>query len=316
MSDKETITKITKSGGKLCTDCKLHVIKSSQKSKTVSVRWTKTEKGGEFRLNVIGLADNEATNIIFNDKTKFIMEGPVRLSFYKNIDLVIDSQVPDCVASLKFKDNKTGQTLMCYIPFISGEKITPGTEIIHRIIEEVIKYQSSEDDPASQMVNMNMLDLFPDKGEYYQGYSVADGAIVDKNSERQDVIIVINTFQAILGEDMKSLEKLFDINATDIPTIIRLPGKKINISTYNKSSNPTTEGLTNMSSNTGSDEIYIDCHPVGVDDDTEQVTVKYDKTGITAQLHWAFYIILMFSLVIVVMLIIYGMNYFIREYLS
>lgn len=314
MSDKETITKFTKTGGKLCKECKLHVVKSSQKSKTVAVRWTKTDKGGEIRLNVVGLADNESTNIVLNDKSEFVMDGPTKLSFYKNIDLVVDAQVPDCVAILKFKDNKHGRTLVCYIPFITGEKITAGSDTIHRIVKEVVTYQANEGDPASQLKDMNVLDLFPDKGGYYEGY--ASTGAPNKNSKTSDVIIVINTFQAILTDDMKLLEKLFDIDTADIPTIRRLPGKKINISSYNRSDNPITEGLTNMSSNTGPDDIYIDCHPVGVDEETEQVTVKYDKSDGSQTQSQLLYIILAFSLVIIVMTFLYGINYFIREYLA
>lgn len=307
MSSNKNIYNFTQTGGNPCKDCELNIVKSSQKLKSAVIRWKSTDKGGVIKINVLGNTENSDTNLTFIKD--YVMIDQTRLYFYNSIDAVIDSKTPDCMAVMKFQSKDMNTTLTCYIPFLTGEKITQGTELLHKIFENVIAYQSNENDEPTELKDINVLSLFPEKGKYYMAEN--------KEKNKHEVFIIFNTFQAILTEDMQNLGKLFGIPEDDVKSVLRQPGKKINISSYYIASKPITESFTTMSSsNTGNDEIYIDCHPVGVDDEDEQVTVKYDKGAAEKRDSEILFILLMFLFVIFVMLILYGTNYVIHKYMT
>jgi hypothetical protein len=149
-----------------------------------------------------------------------------------------------------------------------------------------------------------MLDLFPDKGTYYDSMS----------KKGDDHFIIIDTFQAIQTDDMEKIDTLFEVDRDDVKDIIREPGIKLNFSSYYKSETPIVEGLTNMKNRASRDDIYIDCHPVGADEETEQVTEQYDKgKAKKTQTQLIFFLIMMIT-VIAVMALLYGINYLIKKY--
>jgi hypothetical protein len=190
------------------------------------------------------------------------------------------------------------------IPFSTGEKITPGTKLINKIIDNIVSLQPNEDDEPTRLDNIRMLDLFPDKGTYYDSMS----------KKGDDHFIIIDTFQAIGTDDMEKIDKLFEVDRDDVKDIIREPGIKLNFSSYYKSDNPIVEGLTNMKNTASRDEIYIDCHPVGADEETEQVTEKYDKGRAKKIQRQIVFFLLMMIIVIAVIALLYGINYLIKKY--
>ena len=116
---------------------------------------------------------------------------------------------------------------------------------------------------------------------------------------------------------MESLGTLFGVPEDEVRSVSRLPGRKINISDYYIASKPLIESFTSMGSkSTGNNEIYIDCHPVGVDDEDEQVTVKYDEGNASRRQTQLLFILLMLLFVIFVMVILYGTNYVIQKYMT
>ena len=310
MSNNDYITSVSKldSKGKCKDKCSLTVHKKSPTTKkTVSLRWKKTDKAGEISINIVSYDEETAKAITYGDEV-FMFQKPTKLSFYKNIDLVINGQTPDGVASLFFveKGKKRDKILQVIIPFATGEKITPGTNLINKIIDNIISLQPNEDDEPTRLDNIRMLDLFPDKGSYYDSMS-KDG---------KDHYIIIDTFQAIQTDDMEKIDKLFDVDQEDVKDIIREPGIKLNFSSYYKSETPIIEGLANMKKTASSsgDEIYIDCHPVGVDEDNKDVTEQYDKgKSKKTQTQLIFFLVLLLTL-IAVMALLYGINYLIKKY--
>lgn len=296
-----------------CKDrCSLTVHKKSPTAqKSVSLRWKKTDKGGEITVNIIDYEGDNAKSITSGGK-QFIFDDATKFSFYKNIDLVINGQTPDCIASLFFVEKKErSKKIEVIIPFSTGEKITPGTNLLNKIIDTIVSFQSSEDDEPSRLENIRMLDLFPDKGTYYDTMS----------SKGKDHFIIIDTFQAIQTDDMERIEKLFEVDSDNVKSIIRKPGIKLNFSSYYKSEKSIVEGLKNMNSSgkkkaSARDEIYIDCHPVGVDDETKEVTEQYDKGKAKKTQTQLIYFLVMMITVIAVMALLYGINYLIKKYAS
>lgn len=72
-----------------CKDrCSLTVHKKSPNAeKSVSLRWKKTDKGGEITVNIIDYEGDNAKSITSGGK-QFIFDDPTKFSFYKNIDLL------------------------------------------------------------------------------------------------------------------------------------------------------------------------------------------------------------------------------------
>jgi predicted nucleic acid-binding Zn ribbon protein len=155
-----------------------------------------------------------------------------------------------------------------------------------------------------------MLDLFPDKGTYYDS--------MPKNED--DHFIIIDTFQAIQTDDMERLDKLFEVNKDEVKDILKEPGIKLNFSSYYKSENPIVEGLKNMNAggnnnvSSRKDEIYIDCHPVGEDEESQEVTEQYDKGKEKKTQTQIIYFLVLMITVILVMALLYGINYLIKKY--
>ena len=310
MSNNDFITSVSKLDAKgKCNDkCSLIVHKKSPDTrKTVSLRWKKTDKAGEITVNIVAYDKENVKSITYGNK-EFVFDKPTKLSFYKNIDLTINGQTPDCIASVFFVEQgeKRNKKINILIPFSTGEKITPGTKLINKIIDTIISLQPNEEDEPTRLDNIQMLDLFPDKGTYY-----------DSMLKKEETnFIIIDTFQAIQTEDMERINKLFEVERDDVKDIIRVPGIKLNFSSYYKSKNPIVEGLANMNNKKlNNDEIYIDCHPVGEDNETEEVTEKkYDIGDASKAQNQIIFFLLMMSVVIVVMMLLYGINYMIQKY--
>lgn len=308
MTNNDFTTSVSKldAKGKCKDKCSLTVHKKSPNTqKTVSIRWKKTDKAGQINVNIVSYDEENAKAITYGGDV-FVFNKPTKFSFYKNVDITINGQTPDCIASLFFieKGNKRTKQLEVIIPFSTGEKITPGTKLINKIIDNIVSLQPNEDDDPTRLDNIRMLDLFPDKGTYYDSMS----------KKGDDHFIIIDTFQAINTDDMEKIDKLFEVDRDDVKDIIREPGIKLNFSSYYKSENPIVEGLANMKNKASRDEIYIDCHPVGVDDETQQVTEQYDKGKANkTQTQLIFFLMLLIT-VIAVMALLYGINYLIKKY--
>ena len=91
MSNNDYITSVSKldSKGKCKDKCSLTVHKKSPTTKkTISLRWKKTDKAGEISINIVSYDEETAKAITYGDEV-FMFQKPTRLSFYKNIDLVI-----------------------------------------------------------------------------------------------------------------------------------------------------------------------------------------------------------------------------------
>ena len=308
MTNNDFTTSVTNldAKGKCKDKCSLTVHKKSPNTqKTISIRWKKTDKAGQINVNLVDYDEENAKSITYGEDV-FVFNKPTKFSFYKNIDLTINGQTPDCIASLFFaeKGKKRTKNLEVIIPFSTGEKITPGTKLINKIIDNIVSLQPNEDDEPTRLDNIRMLDLFPDKGTYYDSMS----------KKGDDHFILIDTFQAIQTDDMEKIDKLFEVDRDDVKDIIREPGIKLNFSSYYKSENPIVEGLANMKNKASRDEIYIDCHPVGADDETQQVTEQYDKGKANkTQTQLIFFLMLLIT-VIAVMALLYGINYLIKKY--
>jgi hypothetical protein len=318
---KSRITKVTQTEvqGKCGEKCELIVHKSHYDSKhNISIRWKKTNKGGEININPLNY-DREKGKVITFGGDVYVYSKPIKFTFYKKIDLVINSKTPDCIASIYFETKNKKKDLTVIIPFLTGDKITKGTEILEEIIDSIVQYQPNENDDPSHLNSMSLMELFPKKGTYYEAPEKSSG----------DKYIIIDSFQAIKGSDMEKLNKLFDLDKQEIADILRIPGIKLNFFSYYRSKNPIQEGMTNRgnssnidtrptpSSNSASgDDIYIDCRPVGVDEETEDVTVKYDSSAAKKGQETLFFIFYVLLMIVFALAVLFLINYLIKKYVN
>ena len=256
----------------------------------VSLRWRKNKYGGLIHLNYNPSQSNE---VIFAGKA-YKGTGTVSIDFLNHAGFTVDNIEPDAVVHMEFirDGNNNAEIIHILIPFVVvGDQgsfpMTDGSELIHTITNQLKSYQPYSGDPSTQITDLNMRDFFPVDAEYY--YAVShDG----------DKYIILSTVQGIHTEDKNILfNDLFNIGTS--PKWSKTGGSRLDIAKYYigsqkiKMSNVykgTQEGFTGMIeypmntsiiqegfSSKDTDEIYIDCRPVGVDEEKKPVTVNHEK---------------------------------------
>uniref|UniRef100_A0A6C0FAN2 Uncharacterized protein n=1 Tax=viral metagenome TaxID=1070528 RepID=A0A6C0FAN2_9ZZZZ len=307
------ITNLTKTeaNGKCGKKCALTIHKSRNKEKhSFSIRWKKTEKGGVISINPLNY-NKETEKALTLGIIPYSYSTPTRISFYKAIDLVINSKTPDCIVSIHLQSKRSvNDDLTVIIPFVTGEVITPGTEMISEIIDNIVNFQPNEGDEPTDIKGTSLLNLFPDNGSYYEAK--------EEDSKGKDKYIIIDTFQAIKTGDMQKIQKLFDLDNEEVTETIRAPGRKLNFFSYTRSENKIKEGMVNRNNKRGrgDDDIYIDCRPVGVDEETEQVTVSYDEKEAKRAGQVFIWIFIVVLLICGVLAMLFLLNYLMKKYVN
>jgi hypothetical protein len=261
----------------------------------VSLRWRKNKYGGIIHMNYSPTHPDEVT---FAGKA-YKGVGTVTIDFLNHAGLTVDNVDPDAVVHMEFIRGGSDNAEIIHIlaPFVAvGDQgsfpITDGSELIHKVTTQLKTYQPSEDDSSTQLTDINVSDFIPSDDDYY--YAVSNSG---------DKYIILRKIQGIKSEDKNTLfEDLFKIGSSpkwashggtnlDIAKYYT-SAQKINISNVHR--HETHEGFTGMNimmtplntsiyegfaSSKGDDEVYIDCRPVGVDEETKPVTVKHERRG-------------------------------------
>ena len=256
----------------------------------VSLRWRKNKYGGIIHLNYTPSHPNE----VFFAGNAYNGTGTVNIDFLNHAGFTVDNIEPDAVVHMEFMKGGTNNAEIIHIliPFVAvGDQgsfpMTDGSELIHTITNQLKSYQPFEGDPSTQLSDINVNEFIPSNAEYY--YAV---------SKHGDKYIILRTVQGIHTEDKNILfDDLFKIGTS--PKWSKRGGSHLDIDKYYSSSQKikmsnvykgTHEGFTGMSeypmntsiiqegfSSKDTDEIYIDCRPVGVDEETKPVAVKHEK---------------------------------------
>lgn len=256
----------------------------------VSLRWRKNKYGGIIHLNYTSTQPNE---VIFAGNA-YKGTGTVSIDFLNHAGFTVDNIEPDAVVHMEFLrgGTDTAEVIHILVPFVAvGEQgsfpITDGSELIHTIANQLKTYQPFEGDPSTQLSDINIQEFIPTDAEYY--YAI---------SGHGDKYIILRTVQGIRTEDKNVLfDDLFKIGTS--PKWSKTGGSDLDITKYYSSSQKikmsnvykgTHEGFTGMSeypmntsiiqegfTSSDTDEIYIDCRPVGVDEETKPVSVKHEK---------------------------------------
>ena len=282
--------------GECSKECELAI---KTQSYDVSLRWRKNKYGGIIQMNYTPTQPNEVT---FAGKA-YKSTGVVTIDFMNHAGFTVDNIEPDAVVHMEFMRGGTDNSEIIHIlvPFVAvGDQgsfpITNGSELIHSITNRLKTYQPHVGDPSTQVTDMNVREFIPDNAEYY--YAV---------SHSGDKHIILRTIQGLKNEDKNTLfDDLFKIGSSpkwatngginlDIAKYY-IGSQKIKVSkVYTGGSHEGFTGMTSMPLNTsrlyegfasskadGDDEIYIDCRPVGVDEEMKKVTVsssKHEKGG-------------------------------------
>ena len=291
----------------------------------VSLRWSKNKYGGIIQMNYSPSHPNELT---FAGKA-YKGVGTATIDFLNHSGFSVDNIEPDAVVHIEFIRDGTNNAEIIHIlvPFVGvGDQgsfpITDGSELIHSITNQLKTYQPYAGDPSTQLTDIDVRDFIPVDAEYY--YAV---------SHTGDKYIILRTIQAIKSEDKDILfNDLFKIGSS--PKWPISGGTKLDIAKYYTSSSKiklsnvykggTHEGFTGMtsmltpmntsaiyegfSSSKDTDEIYIDCRPVGVDEETKPVTVRHERGSMfsSADKHRLVTILVMLVGTIIFSALIYG----------
>ena len=264
----------------------------------VSLRWRKNKYGGIIHLNYTPTQPNK---VIFADKT-YKGIGTVSIDFLNHAGFTVDNVEPDAVVHMEFirGGSNNAEIIHILVPFVAvGEQgsfpITDGSELIHSITNQLKSYQPYAGDPSTQLTDLNIGEFIPANAEYYYAIS-HDG----------DKYIILRTIQGIKSEDTHVLfDELFNIGTS--PKWSTKGGTNLDIAKYYSGSQKiklsnvykgrTQEGFTGMTAMTAmmntlypintsisegfsskdTDDIYIDCRPVGIDEETTPVTVKHER---------------------------------------
>jgi len=290
----------------------------------VSLRWRKNKYGGIIQMNYNPPHPNEVT---FAGKT-YQGIGTTTIDFLNHAGITVDNIEPDAVVHMEFMRGPTNNAEIIHIliPFVAvGDQgsfpITDGSELIHSITTQLKTYQPYAGDSSTQLTDINVSDFIPDDDDYY--YAI---------SHSGDKYIILRTVQGLKTEDKNTLfDDLFKIGSSPIWSSrggtnldiakYYMSDQKIKISKVHKGSQ---EGFTGMSimmtplntsiyegfaSSKGDDEVYIDCRPVGVDEETKPVTVKHEKDGMfnTRDGEMLISLLLMMFGVVIFCIVIYGL---------
>jgi hypothetical protein len=261
----------------------------------VSLRWHKNKYGGIIQMNYTPTQPNEVT---FAGKA-YKGTGTATIDFLNHAGITVDNVEPDAVVHMEFMRGGTDNSEIIHIlaPFVAvGDQgsfpITDGSELIHSITNQLKTYQPYAGDPSTQLTDLNVREFIPDDAEYY--YAV---------SHSGDKYIILRKIQGLKTDDKNTLfDDLFKIGSS--PKWATHGGTNLNIAKYYTSSQKikvskvykggSHEGFTGMNimmtplntsiyegfaSSKDDGEVYIDCRPVGVDEETKPVTVKHERSG-------------------------------------
>jgi len=261
------------------------------------LRWRKNDYGGIIHINYTPTHANEVT---FAGKT-YTGTGTVAIDFLNHSGFTVDNVEPDAVVHLVFMRGSTNdaENVHILVPFVAvGDQgsfpITSGSDLIHSIVGNLKTYQPHENDPSTQLTDVNVREFIPDDADYYYAAS-----------HHGDKYIILRKIQGLKTDDKSTLfDDLFKIGSS--PKWASRGGTNLDIVKYYASDQfikiskkiykgGTQEGFTGMNSVTrlkscgstregfettnSTDDIYIDCQPVGVDEETKPVTVKHEKKG-------------------------------------
>ena len=221
-----------------------------------TLRWRTTNKGGEIKLYpepdynplkhpILKLGEDA------NARGAGIGE-PISLTFYRAINISIAGKYPDCLVSMLLKsplDAKNPEnyiTLRLYIPFKTKEKITPGTKVLEKIVENITTYQPNENDDPTRLSNINPAHLLPVGSGFYQALSADQMNKINQESKaakkRKEEykpkggpwafwqnIMVFKDYQAITSDDMDRLNSLFKLDASEVQTLEQEQGERFPI---------------------------------------------------------------------------------------
>jgi hypothetical protein len=253
--------------------------------------------------------------------------GMATIDFLNHAGFTVDNVEPDAVVHMEFMRGGTenAEIIHILVPFVAvGDQgsfpITDGSDLIHSITAQLKTYQPYAGDPSTQVTDMNVRKFIPDDAEYY--YAV---------SHSGDKYIILRTIQGIKTEDKNTLfDDLFKIGSTpkwanhggiDMDIVkYYTSSQKIKVSkVYTGGSHEGFTGMTDRPLNTSSlyegfasskedDDIYIDCRPVGVDEETKKVTVKNERGGMFSSKDKEKLVTLMLMMLGVIMfsILIYG----------
>lgn len=285
----------------------------------LSVSWRKNNHGGIIQLNYVKYNYFGKKDFTFN-QDKYGSSGTIIIDFLNNTGLSIDNIKPDAIVHIEIM-RSDNDTITLLIPFAVASKqgsfpVTKGSELIHKITNELHTYQPSPDDPSTKMGNVNINNFFPEDSDYYYALS---------NTNKK--YIILRKFQALKKEDEDILfNGLFKLD-TDDENREMSAGTALNIQKYYISTqnikisgeyrNNSQEGFIGGMTREGFDnsEIYIDCRPVGADEETEEVDMKYEDKGLSPELKK--YLLIMVAMIvgcIIFVLIIYLMNLGLKEF--
>lgn len=271
-------------------DCSLNI---NTHAYDVSLRWNKNKYGGVIRLNY----NPTQPEITFSNKT-YTSTGTVSIDFLNHAGFMVDNIEPDAVVHMVFMNGGTNNAEIVHIlvPFAltsdqGSYELTSGSDLINTIANHLKSYQPAENDPSTQLTDINIREFIPKDADYYYA-----------KSHTGDKYIIVRKIQGLRTADKEIFfEDLFQIGVN--PKWSSRPGTKLNIDKYYTSDqkiNVSTvykgeshEGFTGMNilpmntsrlyegftSSKESDDIYIDCKPVGVDEETKPVTVRHERSG-------------------------------------
>ena len=292
----------------------------------ITLRWRKNKDGYGGRIQINYKKNKTIKEYVFNDK-RYYGTGVAFIDFMNYTGLTINNTIPDAIVTLLLVNQEDEHKLSILIPFIeAGDKgsfsITKGTDLLHNIIDQLNTYQSKEGDPSTQLNNITLSHFVPE----------SDATYYYAKGENKGDYIILQTFQAFKTSDREKLfDKLFNMTTPyNAPHsgVINMGIKEYYMgSEFIKISNIHKEGFTGMSKRvttfmdppqpsfakepeiegfTDGSDIYIDCRPVGADEETEPVTVKHERTGLLNDKEksyiYMFLLILMGCIIFVVIL--------------
>lgn len=296
LMSSSTITNVSSANmtGECSEKCSMNV---HSQPYSVSLRWNLNAKGGVIHVSQLNYDRTTANDFTFNQE-RYNSTGTFTIDFYKNTDITINGTVPDAILTMPIL-NSGGTTVTLIVPFKRGNVITPGSEIINKIITQLVTYQPNAGDPKTRLEQVKINDLLPLKGKYFDAIA-ANG---------KDHYIIVETIQAIKSSDIDKVNSLFNLGSTSIQSIMRLPGKKLNIAAYYRSKGSLQH---NVQGKGGDDQIYIKCQPVGASTDKIPVTVKHDKVSATSMLNSPIFLGMIG--IILAILLLYCINLVIVKY--
>lgn len=314
-------------------------------SRISNVTWKQTAKGGG-QITLIPAyimkkrLDNGKTDTMSEDYIKhrkkvkefqyndvdYSFSEPIKFTFMKEIEMEIAGKIPDCLVvmtleGIKKKEDDKSKYLKIYVPFFNKEKLTPASDFLVDMITQCNEAKATETkdkivlddkDDNGKITSKSIKSLVPEKGDFYQSYD-------DKTNTN---ILIVKTLQAIPSSLMGKVYSLFDVAPELVEDITKKKGKTLNISEYYTNKTKVVEGMFGGGRRsvlqegmaTKDSEIYIDCRPVGKDDEEKQVTVKWDTSFASGMGTVGLQALILIVCILFSCAILYGIHYVFDNY--